>query len=150
MCLILVSLTLGFFLPKSKNQPVSHAAVRMVLDQTPEYRLTLKTMGVEKAYYSDYQLKVPFGYYNLVILGDKDKVLFSGKVGKDRVSFPPYEVGEEEDSTLANVLSEPLPEITVYLPYYPSAKFIVFLDENGKEVLRVGVDKIKPPKDILK
>lgn len=146
--LIFLSLAIGYFLSQSKNKPVSQAAVRVVLGQTPDYKLSLKVLSSETAYFSDYKLVVPYGYYNLKILGDKEKVLFSGRVGKNKVAFPPDEIGaEESEFSSTGVTLEPLTEMTLFLPFFSTAKKIVFFDENNLEKFQIDVSKLSLPKD---
>lgn len=149
--LVFLTLPIIYFASQSINNPVSHAAVKVVLGQTTDYRLLLKTLAVENAYSSNYQLEIPHGHYNLKILGEADVVLFSGKVSKDLVRYPPDEIGVESEQTAPPVLlAEPLNEIVLFLPYYPRAKKIVFFDENNLQKLQIELKKIKLPKDYSK
>ena len=146
--LVFSTLAIAYFLSQSKNKPVSQAAMRLVLGQTPDYKLSLKTLSSEKAHFSDYKLVVPYGYYNLKILGNKDKVLFSGRVGKNKVTFPPDEI-ESEETALSSigVTLEPLTELTLYLPFIPAAEKIVFYDENNLEKFQIDVSRLLLPND---
>ena len=139
------------YLSKSKINPsVSHAAVKVVLNQTPDYRLSLKSLSGESSYTSDYKLKIPFGYYNVKIIGDRGEELFSGKVEKNRVNFPPYEIdgAKESDSSVATL--EPLKEMTLLLPYFKNGKKIIFFDENNLEKYQVDIEKIGLPEGFSK
>ena len=80
-----------------------------------------------------------------------DKVFFSGKVAKNKVSFPPYEIlSENEEPTSSDITLAPLSEITLFLPYFTRAKKIVFFDEKNVEKLKVDLDEITLPKDYTK
>ncbi|MBI4225719.1 hypothetical protein HY612_01260 [Candidatus Roizmanbacteria bacterium] len=149
--LVFTTLAFAYFAPQSKNTPVSHVAIRLVLDQTPDYRLSVKTLGVENAYFSDYKLDIPFGYYNIKILGNKNVAFFSGKVAKNKVSFPPYEIVPQDEGPSSSVtIIEPLGQIGLFLPYFPQAKKIIFLDEKKQEKLQVDIAKLGLPKDFSK
>jgi len=146
--LVLALLTITYFISQAKNKPVSQTAVKVVLGQTPDYRLSLKVLSSEQAYFSDYKLVIPYGYYNLKILDAKENELFSGRVGKNKVSFPPDEIGSEEtviSSTGASL--EPLQEMTLYLPFFTAAEKIVFYDENNLEKFQIDVSKLSLPKE---
>lgn len=150
-CFVLLTLPIIYFASQSRNVPVSRAAIKVVLGQTQEYKLTLKTLAVENAYFSNYQLEIPHGYYNLKIVGHGDVVFFSGKVSKNLVRYPPDELEVENGQATPPYLSvEPLSEIVLFLPYYPRAKKIVFFDENNVEKLQIDLTKITLPKDYSK
>ena len=146
--LILVT-SFTLFLSQSKNKPVNHAAIKVVLGQTPDYKLSLKSLSVEDAYSSDYKLAIPFGHYEVKIIGKNEVELFSGKVEKNKVIFPPYEIEEPSDSTIKTTM-EPLSEITVFLSYFTHAKKVVFLDEKNIEKLQVDIENLSLPQDITK
>ncbi|OGK24994.1 hypothetical protein A3D76_03845 [Candidatus Roizmanbacteria bacterium RIFCSPHIGHO2_02_FULL_37_9b] len=146
---ILIFIT-TIYLNKNKLKPVSHAAVKVVLDQTPDYSLSLKSLSGESSYAPDYKLPIPYGYYNVKIFGDNGLALFSGKVEKNRVSFPPYEVGEKGEPENAVSQLEALGEMTLLLPYFSGAKKIIFYDENNLEKLQVNIENISLPKDYPK
>lgn len=138
------------YLSKSKVKQVSHAAVKVVLDQTSDYKLSLKSLSSENAYSSDYKLTIPYGYYNVKIIGNNDKELFSGKVEKNRVSFPPYEVEVKEESEQSAPSFEPLNEMTLLLPYFTNAKKIIFFDENNWEKFQIDISSLVFPEDYSK
>lgn len=146
--LILVTSFTFFLSSRSGNKPVSHAAVKVVLGQTPDYTLSLKTLSVENSYSSDYKLAVPYGYYNVKIIGDGDSEFFSGTVARNKVAFPPDEIELQNGETSSvNVTLEPLSEIALYLPYYTRAKKIVFYDEKNLEKLQVDLGETSLPED---
>jgi len=146
--LVLTLLTIGYFLSQAKNKPVSHAAMRVMLGQTTDYRLSLKALSSEQAYSSDYKLAIPYGHYNIKILDAKENELFSGRVGKNKVAFPPDEIGSEESEiSSTGVTLEPLKEMILFLPYFTAAKKIVFYDEKNLEKFQIDVSKLSLPKD---
>ena len=148
---VLLTLPIIYFASQSRNIPVSRAAIKVVLGQTQDYRLSLNTLAVENSYSSDYQLEIPFGYYNIKILGDDDTVFFSGKVNKNLVRYPPDEMEVESKQTTPPDLSvEPLSKIVLFLPYYTRGKKIVFFDEKNVEKLQVDLHKVTLPKDYAK
>src|SRR3989344_3578186 len=97
IAIIILSSVATLMLSQKRDKPVSRAAVKVVLNQTPDYRLSLKALTVESSYSSDYKLTVPFGHYNVKIIADKDTALFSGRVGKNKVIFPPDVFGQESE-----------------------------------------------------
>lgn len=149
--LVVLALPTVYFLSQSRNMPVSHAAVRLILGQTQDYRLSLKTLAVENVYSSDYQLEIPSGHYNAKIMGSDDVVFFSGKISKNLVRYPPdgIDVGGGQVEQ-ANIMVEPLSEIILLLPFYPRAKKIVLYDEKNVEKLQVDLTKVTLPKDYNK
>lgn len=140
--LFLVILFAGYYyyLSLINKYPEKNKAVKLVLNQTKNYKLFVKSLEVEKAKFSDYKLEIPFAYYNIHIIDNTKKIIFSGKVAKDKVSFPPYEIlPEGEEPSTSATSTEPLSEITVFLPHYPKARKIVFLDEANLEKLVVNL-----------
>ena len=135
------------YLAKSKVKSVSHAALEVKLNQTPDYKLSLKSLSGENSYSSDYKLPIPYGYYLVKIIGEDGAELFSGKVEKNRVTFPPYEVdgGDESKPTVATL--EPISEMTLLLPFFSKAKKIIFLDEKNLEILEVDISKTELPEN---
>jgi hypothetical protein len=122
--------------------------VKVVLRQTPDYTLSLKTLSVENSYSSDYKLAIPYGYYTVKIRGDGDNELFSGTVAKNKVIFPADEIElQEGEGSSSGVALEPLSEIALYLPYYTRAKKIIFYDEKNLEKLQVDFGEIGLPED---
>ncbi len=148
--LALTLLTIGYFLPRSKNRPVSHAALKLVLEQTPDYKLIYKDLSLENSYSSDYKLEIPYGYYNFKILGGRGEVLFFGKVAKNRVHFPPYEINSQNEELSTELTVAPLSDITLFLPYFTQAKKVVFFDENNVEKYQVELNEVTLPKDYTK
>src|SRR3989338_6689059 len=149
--LVVLTLPVVYFLSQSRNIPVSHAAVRLILGQTPDYRLSLRTLAVENAYSSEYQLAIPTGHYNVKIMGETGAVFFSGKISKNLVRYPADEIDVKgERAPRPDLLVEPLGEIVLLLPYYPRAKKIVFFDENNVEKMQVDLTKVTLPKDYSK
>lgn len=148
--IIIVSILIGFtsiYLSKSKLKPVSHAALKVVLNQTRDYRLSLRNISGENSYSSDYKLPIPYGYYVVKIIGEDGTELFSGKVEKNRVFFPPYEIDEKEESKSSVTTLEPISEMTLLLPFFSGAEKIILYDQNNQEKLEVDISKIELPKN---
>jgi len=149
--LVIALLITGLYLPKQKNTPVSHAAVRVKLNQSEGYELSLEALSVENSYYSDYKLAQPFGYYTIKIFDSNKKEIFSGRAEKNKVFFPPYEVASprryEEG---ASPDAEPLDEIILLLPFFPKAKKLVLSDDKNQEKLTLDLTKITLPKNLIK
>ena len=138
--LILLFLLSYSFYNQSGNRPAKQIAVKIIVSQTSDYILSLKSIEKIKGKYSDYKLEVPFGHYNIHIYDGKQKVLFTGKVARDKVSFPPYEIlPEEKESTGERIITEPLKEIILFLPSYRNAKKIVFTDEKNQVKLVIDL-----------
>lgn len=142
---LVLTVSTSVYLSTSKIKPVSHAAVKVILKQTPDYLLTLKSLSGEDSYSSDYKLPVPYGYYLVKIFDNSNRELFSGKVEKNRVSFPPYDIEAKEDTEAVTTTLIPLNELTLILPYFKEAEKIVFYDENKSEKLQVNIDNILIP-----
>ena len=125
---------------RSGFKPDKNLSVKVVINQSSDYVLSLKSFEKVKSKYSDYKLEIPFGYYNIHIYDGKQEVLFTGKVAKDKVSFPPYEIlPEEKESTGERIITEPLKEIILFLPSYRNAKKIVFTDEKNQVKLVIDL-----------
>ncbi|OGK13472.1 hypothetical protein A3I50_01315 [Candidatus Roizmanbacteria bacterium RIFCSPLOWO2_02_FULL_37_9] len=147
---VITVLFFSYFLTKKDEGPIEGMALSIVLRQSPEYKLSLKSIDIKQALTSDYQLNVPFGYYNLKILTEKEKLLLAGKVAKDKVNFPPYTIGDlVEEELPVNIIVEPLNEIVLYLPFFPKAKKVVITDENGIKKFEIETARLQLAKNVL-
>ena len=147
--LALATLTTNY-LSKSKLKPVSHAAIKVVLNQTTDYRLSLKKLSGESSYTPDYKLTIPYGYYRVLIINENGKELFSGKVEKNKVTFPPYQMEEQKEGDEPKLTFEPLKELSLLLPYFTDAKKIIFLDEDNQLKFELDVGDVGLPNDYSK
>lgn len=121
-------------IPAAKNQ-----SLKIILSQSSEEKLTLKSLGVVSLPPSNYQLNLTHDFYKIMMVNEKGEELFSGKViNKDII--PPPDVFETGQTGNVSGIKVDLPSsITVYLPYYKNTKQILFQDDKG--ILKLQIDK---------
>lgn len=100
-------------------------ALKLVINQY-QHLLTLKDIGFEEVYPSDYKLELVSDFYTVKIIHPNRDILFSGKVANKIILY-----GEGEPI-------EKIPQqLVLYLPDFQEAERIVFYDEAGNLKLTI-------------
>jgi hypothetical protein len=145
--ILLIVIFLGdlFFNSDKGDAPSIHQALKISVLQDENYQLRLNDVSIADTYPSNLKLDLDSNYYSINLYGEKDDLLFEGKVANSTRMYTESFVNSslksiEEGSVSAKII---LPEITVFLPLYKKAVKVNFLNEQ--KVVKLSVDLTKYP-----
>ncbi len=152
LSLVLTTISIAFFLPQTSSMPLNKLTLKIVLNQTSDFHLSLSAIDTEQTYSSDYQLNIPENFYLIKIFDSGNNILFSGKVSNVDIIYPAEQFGPNISSSNGggNFLTNPSSQIVLYLPFYLVAKKIVFYDQVNNDKLDISLNKLTIPNNYIK
>ncbi len=120
--------------PKEKPIPVLPFSLVLELSQADDFSLQLKSASLQPGYAPDYQSLISGDFYLIRILKGS-RILFEGRIAKR--NFVVQEDLAEVEKTVYQ--KEMLGEFSLPLPFFEKADWIVFLNEQKEEILRVDL-----------
>jgi hypothetical protein len=123
-----------FVAPKKNDIPVLPVALELHLSKKNE-SLILIDSKITEGYPPDYQTDIENNYYKIQILKN-DEVLFTGKTITDSITI------RESESPENNMVSEPLTDFTLDLPYYKNADQVIITNDKGKKMISINLSEL--------
>lgn len=123
-----------FVEPKKNDIPVLPVALQLNLSKEND-SLILTDSEIVEGYAPDYQTDIENNYYKIEILKGTN-VLFTGKTITNSITI------RNSESRQDNVISEPLTEFTLDLPYYKNADQVIITNDKGEKMININLSEL--------
>ncbi len=141
LSIILYIVLMRYLYPQRGPVPRPNFSIKTVVAQSPNMKLTLKSLNAEPVNSSNYKLHLTRNYYEVKMIDKNNKEIYTGRILNKYVIPPPDFSGGEK-----KVIVKIPDTLTLYLPYFKSVKRMVFLDEQGITKLEIPLDNLQAPK----
>jgi len=128
--------------PRQQKTYPSNLAIKLILSQPADGKLSLKELTLENNVPADYRLNYPANFYRIRIFDNQSKELFSGEILR-KIILPPPDTFDPLSSDSGSMQIKSLDVLNLHLPYFKNANNITIADEKNTVILDIPLKNMQ-------